>query len=137
MIDQEPRRSVQLIRRIDTRIPGPLLSAFAGIGSTGGSAGGNLLGKLATDMRSSARPIIVGSVGSRPSVPVTGTAGAGRGWTSVVTKAPQLAAPGSAGPSRTTPGPMRTLAPPSAPSLIQPVLISNGEDVPDSWEDDL
>ena len=29
MVDQEPHRSVQLIRRIDTRIPSPLLSSAA------------------------------------------------------------------------------------------------------------
>ena len=45
MVDQEPHRSVQLIRRIDSRIPNPTLSAAIGQASGGG------LGKLA-DLRS-------------------------------------------------------------------------------------
>ena len=37
MVDQEPHRSVQLIRRIDTRVPAPLLSqSVASAGSTMG-----------------------------------------------------------------------------------------------------
>jgi len=60
-IDEEPHRSVQLIRRIDTRIPTPLLSASASLASP------SVLGKLA-DLRA---PKAV--------------AGSGR-WTAVVTK---------------------------------------------------
>jgi len=44
MVDQEPHRSVQLIRRIDTRLPSPLLSAVIRQAST--SPGLGKLGNL-------------------------------------------------------------------------------------------
>ena len=50
MVDQEPHRSVQLIRRIDSRIPSPLLSASIG-GGAGAAGSPSGLGKLA-DLRS-------------------------------------------------------------------------------------
>ncbi|KAI0317129.1 hypothetical protein OF83DRAFT_1122939, partial [Amylostereum chailletii] len=72
MVDQEPYRSVQLLRRVDTRIPSPLLSGS--LPSTGSS-----LGKLA-DLRA---PV---SQWPRMQNPAPSTSGSGRGWTSIVAK---------------------------------------------------
>ncbi|KAG2140668.1 hypothetical protein DEU56DRAFT_885849 [Suillus clintonianus] len=94
MVDQEPHRSVQLIRRVDTRIPTPLLSASLPSPSPSPA----VLGKLA-DLRA---PKAVSSVTSgsggwaRPQPKV---AEAGGRWTSVVAR------PGSgSGSSSPAPG---------------------------------
>ncbi|KAF9220771.1 hypothetical protein BS17DRAFT_713315 [Gyrodon lividus] len=79
MVDQEPHRSVQLIRRIDTRIPMPLLSQY--VASTGPS-----LGRLA-DLKA-AGPLRGGSAGGGVVAGVAGagtSAGAGR-WNMVAAK---------------------------------------------------
>ncbi|KAI0264607.1 hypothetical protein BC834DRAFT_244398 [Gloeopeniophorella convolvens] len=125
MVDPEPHVSVQLIRRIDTRIPAPLLSQ---------KALPSPLGRL-TDLRAPART--APAPASRP----------GRGWTAVVAAptpapAPVRAAAPSAGwlspgaalagsrPASRTATPAR---PPSQP-VAQP---ASQEPVPDNWEDDV
>jgi transcriptional repressor NF-X1 len=131
MVDQEPQRSVQLIRRIDTRIPTPLLST-----SCGAPLPGPTLGKLATNMRGAPLP----KATPAPAAPL-----AGRGWTSVVNRstAPTAATPASqsassawsrpaANASRVVPAPKVALST-SAPGTPAPTT----GDVPDSWEDDL
>ena len=152
MVDREPHRSVQLIRRIDTRIPANLLSQTVVTSGT--------LGKLA-DLRAPARlaapaPTPAGSGGS-PRV--------SRGWNSVLahprSETPPVQSNGlsvgtgtgpntsrSTTPSQptrstsswTTPGASRSATPLPAPS--QPVNAvataepSSSEAVPDNWEDD-
>ncbi|KAI5119077.1 hypothetical protein M0805_005495 [Coniferiporia weirii] len=144
MVDQEPKRSVQLIRRIDTRIPKPLLSAAAAPSSS--------LGKLA-DLRtpplsrpSSASPgpqIVQGHT-------TTTAHGAARGWTSVVanpvthssaTASTTWRAPGRVADSVRTAGITQT--PARAPPMSRPVPVTQEGtlsamigDVPDSWEND-
>lgn len=134
MVDQEPQRSVQLIRRVDTRIPTPLLSVVVG----GSSAGGPALGKLSTELKTGVRPAAKApSTAWAPTA--SATSGVGRGWTSVVTKGPApvasawVAAPGrsAAVPTRVAPA----VPAPTQPAPTQPVV--NGEDVPDNWEDDM
>ncbi|KAF8137091.1 hypothetical protein EV363DRAFT_1428042 [Boletus edulis] len=82
MVDQEPHRSVQLIRRIDTRIPTPLLSQHI-------VSSGSTMGRL-VDMRlGSGRGAVVGAVG------VAGTRTGGSAWGGVS---------GSSGGAGTGPG---------------------------------
>ena len=130
LVDPEPHRSVQLIRRIDARIPDPLLSAVAA----------PALGKL-TDLR--ARNVPAPAPG--PSKPVTTSSGTpwGRGWSSVVTKQPQPVASTSLNPTAATP-PMRPITPirrektssPRKPEvLVEPVPQADLH-VPDDWEED-
>ncbi|KAI0042826.1 hypothetical protein FA95DRAFT_1499565 [Auriscalpium vulgare] len=155
MVDQEPYRSVQLIRRIDTRIPSPLLSASLP------STPSNGLGKLA-DLR--APPSQWPRIQSQSPAPVA--AGKGRGWTAVVarpagTKTPPVApAPvaaaswRSAGASsaRTVATPAsaavsvatvsRRATPPVVPAPVrEPApaagLAGTSVVVPDDWEDDV
>ena len=145
MVDQEPHRSVQLLRRIDSRVPTPLLSASV---STGG------LGKLADLRAPGLQPLSrPGTAPSRVSpVPAQPTAGSssGRGWTSVVARPAQPAspAPSSWGPAperaKTPVRPAGSPAPSSAPPRVIPVAapapapaaqLLSPIDVPDDWED--
>jgi transcriptional repressor NF-X1 len=156
MVDREPHRSVQLIRRIDTRAPANLLSQTVVTSGT--------LGKLA-DLRAP----------SRPAPPASAPAGSGsqrvsRGWNSVLAQPraetppppppPHAPSPNSlstwTGPNTSrsttpsqqasgtsswaTPGVSRSPTPLSVPS--QPVAAaataapSSSEAVPNNWEDD-
>ncbi|KAF9266718.1 hypothetical protein L218DRAFT_921323 [Marasmius fiardii PR-910] len=159
MVDQEPHRSLQIIRRIDTRIPQPLLSAhIASFTSSGPS-----LGKLG-DLRSGT----VASSWRRPS-PVPGASSSGvatttsslstatttKGWTSVVARSTQPSAINAIG-SRSTPPPGRVGSPApsrvaqpdraatppattiqkSASNVSLPAQSADVGEVPDSWEDD-
>jgi transcriptional repressor NF-X1 len=135
MVDREPHRSVQLIRRIDTRVPSNLLSqAF--------TTTGNTLGKLA-DLRA---PRVIPAAASASSGPPR----ANRGWNSVLTTPPPGGNPLPATPNAnslstwTNPiGPER-ISRSSTPSqpLAQPVVtttataVSSDDAVPDNWEDD-
>jgi transcriptional repressor NF-X1 len=158
MLNHDPF-SVQLLRRVDTRTPTPILSAF--IAST---APPPSLGKLA-DLRalrgspasSSSQSSWRANPGVTPS-PKPPTPGSGtstpipsnhRGWTSVVVANPArpVAAPrpmvSLAGTSTSTQlqaGPPPGLGPSGSRTaspavVVVPVSVSN-DPVPDSWEDD-
>lgn len=131
MVDREPHRSVQLIRRIDTRVPANLLSqAFAT---------GSALGKLA-DLRAPAR------VSATAAPTSSGPPRANRGWNSVLTASqggnPPPATPSAnslssqIGPDRIS----RSTTP--SQSLTQPVAGTtatappSSDAVPDNWEDE-
>jgi transcriptional repressor NF-X1 len=134
MVDREPHRSVQLIRRIDTRVPENLLSQA--------SATVSALGKLA-DLRAPARV----SPGAAPAS--SGPPRSNRGWNSVLTTPhggnPTIAAPsatnlsawtssvGSERISRST-TPSQSLAQPVAATTA--TAASSSDAVPDNWEDD-
>ncbi|KAH9017094.1 hypothetical protein EDB83DRAFT_2438222 [Lactarius deliciosus] len=144
MVDREPHRSVQLIRRIDTRVPTNILSQSVATGST--------LGKLA-DLRAPARTAL-----PTPTPAGSGSSKVGRGWNSVLAPAPQASSnlsaltgpntprsttpsqPASGASSWATPGASRSATPLPVPS--QPVAAaataapSSSEAVPDNWEDD-
>lgn len=161
MVDQEPHRrfvepyhlffvitmltrysSVQLIRRVDTGIPAPLLSTYIA-----SSAPAPSLGKLA-DLRN---PNTVQSwrTSASTSAPSSRPSSAQRGWSAAVarptaqTPVPRSMASlvGAASGNRTditrTPTPTRQAqtvpeARPVSPRVLQP---SEGP-VPESWEDD-
>ncbi len=160
MVDREPHRSVQLIRRIDTRIPTNLLSQSVVTSGT--------LGKLA-DLRAPARAAFPTSAPA-PTPAGSGTPRVSRGWNSVLAPAraetPPLAPPhapsisslsASTGPNNTsrsttpsqpasgtsswaTPGASRSATPLPMPS--QPIVAatiaapSSSEAVPDNWDED-
>ena len=132
LVNPEPHRSVQLIRRIDTRIPDPLLSAVTA----------PALGKL-TDLR--ARNTLASAPG--PPKPVAASSGTpwGRGWSSVVTKQPQPVASTSVNPIIATPlvrpvTPVRRdqTASPRKPEVsvsVEPIPQVDLH-VPENWEED-
>jgi len=143
MVDREPHRSVQLIRRIDTRVPANLISQSSGTGSG--------LGKLA-DLRTPARASPAASAGTGTGTG-TGTPRASRAWVSVLaaprarTPPPAPAAPSADSLSaRTRPIGSERVSRSTTPSqsLVQPVVAdvaatvagSSNEAVPDNWEDD-
>ncbi|KAK0217433.1 hypothetical protein EDD85DRAFT_1029594 [Armillaria nabsnona] len=122
MVDQEPHRSVQLIRRIDTRIPSPLLSSH--VGPTRPPSRPNL-GKLG-NLRSA------GVVSQPPSQQpaLRPSHGAGRGWTGPVSRS-------STPPSVRVPDLQNSRpAARASTSVPQPQSI-DALNVPESWEDDV
>lgn len=151
MVDQEPYRSVQLFRRIDSRVPTSLLSSNVAQSSTASSSLGRLAdlrAPVAQLPRSTGGPTRLTASGSTPPPQVPG---GGRGWTSVVAR-PQSALPSpapsptawlmggdrassvtSAPPARSrpvpSPAPVHTPAAPTASASVG--------DVPDNWEDEL
>ena len=136
MVDREPHRSVQLIRRIDTRVPANLLSQTS-------TTTGSTLGKLA-DLRTPAR-VLSAAVPANSGLPR-----ANRGWNSVLTTPPPGGNPPSAAPNAnilsawTSPIGQERISRSSTPSqsLPQPVVTatataaSSDDAVPDNWEDD-
>ncbi|KAH6900865.1 hypothetical protein BKA70DRAFT_1312767 [Coprinopsis sp. MPI-PUGE-AT-0042] len=131
----EPNRSVQLIRRLDTRIPNSTLSAH--------------LRGVWRPLGSSASTSSLAYVNVNPKPSSTSQASAGRGWTSVVRPTPggssvPFLAPPSATVSRTvSPKPAGSAAPPrvqpppataSEPAVVPAV---QAEPVTENWEDDL
>ncbi len=142
MVDQEPHRSVQLIRRIDSRLPNPLLSASSFTASSSTSS----LGKLA-DLRAPVSQMARPAMGPARSQASTPNLPGSRGWTSVVA--------GST-PSHPSPVPSPTPWPssqlgrrsgavtPSQSGQPTPIVATvagqpsrGAEDVPDNWEDDV
>lgn len=129
--------SVQLLRRVDTRIPSPLLSAF--VASTAPS-----LGKLA-DLRSSNTPwrrdpLLSAPVPSKPG-------STQRGWTSVATRSatatpapPKIPSPALSHGIRGGQSTGSTPRPPASSTVMtsrEPEGIVAEHDVPDNWEDDI
>ncbi|KAN0129710.1 hypothetical protein V8E53_012530 [Lactarius tabidus] len=157
MVDREPHRSVQLIRRIDTRTPTNLLSQTIVTTST--------LGKLA-DLRAPARASL--PVSAPAQTPAgSGTPKVNRGWNSVLahprpqtppqsSHAPSNSLSARTGPSTprattpsqlasstsswATPGASRSATPLPATSqsvaAVATAAPSSSEAVPDNWEDD-
>ena len=130
LVDPEPHRSVQLIRRVDIRIPDPLLSAVTA----------PVLGKL-TDLRARNMPPPA-PVPSKPVAPPSGTQW-GRGWSSVVMKQPQPVASTSMNPITATAlvrpvTPVRREQTASPRKSEVPVETVPQVDlhVPDDWEED-
>ena len=152
MVDQEPYRSVQLIRRIDSRIPSPLLSTTAS--SVAASTGSSGLGRLA-DLRSPApaqsikpttTPPVWGRTATSSGTPGPSTQPKTRGWTSVVNQrsTPKPDANPTAwltdrsissvsGPAASA---STSRAGSSASLNLPPTTSQAPEDVPDDWEDD-
>ncbi|KAJ7039810.1 hypothetical protein C8F04DRAFT_996217 [Mycena alexandri] len=144
MVDQEPHRSVQLLRRFDTKIPSPLLSAVLAVSGPPPS-----LGKLA-DLRTGAAPSWRAGVSPKPATPPNATAGpstprsvwgaAGAAATTATAAAPQAQPPlpVRAPPAITVPTSHAAATPPPAQPLPLPLPISGTPvDVPEDWEDDV
>lgn len=113
LVDVEPHRSVQLVRRIDTRVPHPLLSQTAGPATPPAPHLGRLV-----DMRASQK-----SVAAAPAANVTSrTAKPGGAWSSIVAAVPVVPSPppqyGST--SRLTPLPRSHSSTPLAPRSPAP-----------------
>ncbi|KIN94012.1 hypothetical protein M404DRAFT_415160 [Pisolithus tinctorius Marx 270] len=125
-VDQEPHRSVQLMRRIDTRIPVPLLSQSA----TSAAPSSKLV-----DLRSSKA---TASAVKTVNIPPPRVASAWKMPSSSSRNAPSSGAP-SSGP---LPPHSSGLSPPSYVTLQpqaqreQPATIAR-KDVPEDWEDDI
>ncbi|KIY66766.1 hypothetical protein CYLTODRAFT_491180 [Cylindrobasidium torrendii FP15055 ss-10] len=153
MVDQEPHRSVQLIRRIDTRMPAPLLSTVLaathrpGLGRLGNlrSVGGSSVGSgVANASDGGTRPNKSwgppsggpASVQLNPSAGAYRPPGARSGVSTPTAPASRVATPPVAASSRAaTPPVARVIVPlPSVPATDAP-SVSPG-DVPDDWEDD-
>ena len=149
MVDREPHRSVQLIRRIDTRVPANLLSQSVVTSGT--------LGRLA-DLRAPSRPALPVSAPA-PTPAGSGSQRVNRGWNSVLAPPPHAPSasnlstltvpntsrsttpsqPAGGTSSWATPGASRTATPLPVPS--QPVAAASAVEpssitVPDNWEDD-
>ncbi|KAF9525445.1 hypothetical protein CPB83DRAFT_859575 [Crepidotus variabilis] len=156
MVDQEPHRSVQLLRRLDTRIPAPLLSAH--ISMTGPAPG---LGKLADlkNLRGPASSTSSGGVSlSTNSSSWRSASGGGaaphagapaqRGWASVLAKPSPSSTPqmtptraltplGGRAQAATTPV-IRSASP--IPRVVTPIPAATNivqENIPDNWEDEV
>ncbi|KAF7300671.1 R3H domain-containing protein [Mycena chlorophos] len=131
MVDQEPHRSVRLLKRYDTKVPSPLLSSVLGIGTVPAPSGG--LGKLADLSK-------VGGSWRAPTKAVEvakPVASAPRGWGQPPTPAvtpppppPPVASTSTPPPTRPpgihVPLPAARVAPPAATPTA----------VPEDWEDD-
>ncbi|KAJ3984020.1 hypothetical protein F5890DRAFT_102720 [Lentinula detonsa] len=142
MVDQEPHRSVQIIRRVDTRIPTPLLSTLIVNKSTSNTN----LGKLVT-LRGGFVPPASTNVRTNNSVESSSSSanaftGVKRGWTSVVAPTPTVGSrsttPNTVNSNRTgSPAPSRPFGAAELPHSIRPQNDSPPENIPDSWEDDI
>lgn len=122
MVDQEPRRSVQLIRRIDTRVPAPLLSATL--------APAQSLGRL-HNLKAKAPP-------SSSAASVLAGPTPRRGWGASVVGGQGPGVVGPSPPQSTKPGPGTGLAhrPTPPPGTGATGTGTGVVDVPDDWEDD-
>lgn len=156
MLNHDPF-SVQLLRRVDTRTPTPILSAF--IAST---APPPSLGKLADLRALRGSPATTSSQSSwranagvtpplKPPTPGSGTStpipSNHRGWTSVVANParpvvaprPMVSLAGTSANTQLQAGPPPGLglngSHTASPAVVVPVSVSN-DPVPDSWEDD-
>ncbi|KAK0444537.1 uncharacterized protein EV420DRAFT_1574342 [Desarmillaria tabescens] len=124
MVDQEPHRSVELIRRIDTRIPSPLLSSHVAptrppsrpnLGRLGNLRSAEVVSQLPSQ-QTATKPIV----------------SAGRGWTGPVSRS-------STPPSVRVPDLQnsRTTAPRASTSVPPPQSRDEELNVPENWEDDV
>ncbi|KAK0203953.1 hypothetical protein DFS33DRAFT_1260721 [Desarmillaria ectypa] len=118
MVDQEPRRSVQLIRRTDTRIPSPLLSSHVAptrppsrpsLGKLGNLRSTGIVSHHLPSQQTATRPVI----------------SAGRGWTGPVSRS-------------STPPNLQNSRPAARPSAsVPPPQSRDTLNVPENWEDDV
>ncbi|KAG5351153.1 hypothetical protein C0989_007698 [Termitomyces sp. Mn162] len=126
MVDQEPNRSVCLIRRLDTRIPTPLLSASIAASVPAMPS----LGKL-VDLRASSAPSW--RVAATPSVSKTAVSGWGHRPASVTPVAAVSNQPSRLTASATA---TRVSSPARPASLLGQDVPASPTVVPNSWEDD-
>lgn len=154
MIDQEPHRSVQLFKRLDTRVPTPLLSSTVAQSAQAAPSLGKLADLRAPVAQPARQPLGAARALSSTVTPPPQTSLGTRGWTSVVARpssaqqntpdpnawllggtqrsgSPAVSSSAAAAP------PARPRAAPSpAPVHVPPTAQTNPEDVPDNWEDE-
>lgn len=129
MVDQEPLRSIQVVRRLDSRVPVPLLSSSVAstppnLGKSGPSAGSS-------------------SAWSKPAspAPLPPMAGSGaRGWGPIVNPRSNIAASSATSGTAGSGAPSRAITPDVGVGPRKPAVIKMPEenvDVPDNWEDDV
>lgn len=151
VVDQEPNRSVQIFRRIDSRIPTPLLSAAAAV-PTPSSTPSHNLGKLA-DLRNPGpglQPLnrtkpMPAPVATQAHVWGSSAASSSTvGWRAVVAGQTQHRPANAWGsPTSATSRPPSRPPVPATPSRISPIPPApgtNGQaamDIPNDWEDDV
>ncbi|KAJ6486912.1 hypothetical protein C8R45DRAFT_869588 [Mycena sanguinolenta] len=130
MVDQEPHRSVQLLRRFDTKVPTPLLSA-ALAASVPPS-----LGKLA-DLRggSAAAPSWRATTPAKSAPAPAAAKGAPRAWGAASPQPTPVVAAIAAQPQPQAVAAVRAPVA-SAPTTTLPVAPQTPVDVPEDWEDD-
>ncbi|KAI0938639.1 hypothetical protein AcV5_000275 [Taiwanofungus camphoratus] len=142
MVDQEPQRSVQLFRRIDSRIPSPLLSVTATApSSSSGFPSSSSLGKL-TDLRA---PVAVHPTRQRisptPTPPPASGASSSGGWRAVVARQTRPTQNACSLPNERTavsrPSSTSRPYPPSQIQLADANTVHPVEGVPDNWEDEV
>lgn len=142
MIDQEPHRSVQLIRRIDSRIPSSLLSSVASASTVPAVSLGKLAPLRAPVAQRAMPPAFSRPSHTPPAAASSSSAAAGRDWTAVVSR------PTSSRPTP-VPSPTAWLTESKRPttavssgavvaSKVPPPAAAHvsADDVPDDWEDE-
>ena len=149
LVDQEPHRSIQLVRRVDTRVPSPLLSAS--LSGNGSSSLGRLVDSKAlrtggpwnrqspSTVSLAAGPSALGSTSawgrsapsSKPATPPI----TGRGWTPVPITASRPESP-TPGVSFNAAGSVRQ-APVISSTMTDAASNPAAGNVPQSWEDDV
>ena len=147
MVDQEPYRSVQLIRRLDSRIPSPLLSGAASTSAVPAASLGRLAPLRAPVAQRAVSPATFNRPSNTPTPAASSSSSAGRGWTAVVagpsssrpspapsptawlTESKRSTDAGSSGATST-----KILLPTAGASA--PATTVAAEEVPDNWEDE-
>ena len=151
VVDQEPNRSVQILRRVDSRIPTPLLSAAAAAPTPSTTPSYSNLGKLA-DLRSSGpglqplnrpKPVSAPVATPAPAWSSSAASSSTSGWRAVVAGQTQRRPADAWGsPTSATSRPSSRPSVPATPSRGSPVppipvsIAQVGAEVPDDWEDD-
>ncbi|KAJ7336336.1 hypothetical protein DFH08DRAFT_925596 [Mycena albidolilacea] len=159
MVDQEPHRSVQLLRRFDTKVPAPLLSAAlaASAPPSLGKLGDLRAGATGAGWRVAA-PTAVTPASAKPAVGATGRAWGAAGAAATPSPRPVVAPPAPSpapAPARAQPTPTATPPPVRAPATaaatstaaVAPATVTvtataaplpgtPQTPVPEDWEDD-
>jgi len=133
-VDQEPRRSVQLRRRIDSRIPNPLLSAViaptrvtsVNSATTGSASSGPV--KMAWGQR----PVATAATAAATARPSSSNSMA---WTAAAAKPTPLSGTKPVTSRPQTPQAAISKPPSPVPASRLPGNTAVVEDVPDSWDE--
>jgi len=130
MVDQEPVRSVQVVRRLDSRVPTPLLlthvaSTMPNLGKLGPSAGSG-----------SAWRVPPKSVSPAPAPAPVATSSGARGWGPVAhLKTADVSTPALS--AKVVPSRSMTPDVSAGAKNVNVQLPEENVDVPDNWEDDV
>jgi len=130
MVDQEPLRSIQVVRRLDSRVPTPLLSTY--VASTVPAPPS--LGKLGPSAGSGSAWRVPSKPASPAPTPVATSSGARSGWGPIAhPKTANVSTPASSAKLV----PSRSMTPDPSAGAKNAQLPEENVDVPDNWEDDV